>query len=217
VEAFSRQPMEHSLDLPLAHVLQTMQDRLMGKSSYHGIQTLKNPIDFWVYQELVYEIRPDLIIEIGVHHGGSSLAFAHMLDHNGKGRIIGLDSTLANVDEKATLHERIEFMEGDAKELVGEIRAQTAGTQKVLVIEDSSHEYENTLQLLRLYGDLVTVGSYFIVEDSICHHGLDVGPEPGPYEAINTFIQENDSFEIDRSREDFLITWNPCGYLKKIR
>jgi cephalosporin hydroxylase len=198
--------MEHSLELPLANVLQTMQDRLLGKSSYHGIQTLKNPIDFWIYQELIYEIRPDLIIEIGVHHGGSSLAFAH-----------GVDSIRANVDEKATSHERIEFMEGDAKELVGEIRAQTAGTQKAMVIEDSSHEYENTLQLLRLYGDSVTVGSYFIVEDGICHHGLDVGPEPGPYEAIHTFIHGNDSFEIDRSREDFLITWNPCGFLKKIR
>ena len=86
----------------------------------------------------------------------------------------------------------------------------------VLIIEDSSHEYDNTLQILRKYSDLITKGSYFIIEDGICHHGLDVGPDPGPYEAIETFMSETNSFEIDRSKESFLITWNPKGFLKRV-
>ena len=86
---------------------------------------------------------------------------------------------------------------------------------RVLVIEDSSHTYENTLNMLRLYSKFIKLGDYFIVEDSICHHGLSVGPNPGPYEAIETFIRECEGFEIDRDKESFLITWNPKGYLKR--
>lgn len=60
-------------------------------------------------------------------------------------------------------------------------------------------------------------GGYFIVEDSILHHGLDVGPAPGPFEAIEAFVEENQNFEIDRSKESFFITWNPKGFLKRVR
>ena len=87
----------------------------------------------------------------------------------------------------------------------------------VLVIEDSSHEFENTLSILNKYSQLVTVGSYIIVEDSICHHGLEVGPSPGPYEAIERFLLDSSDFEIDKACEDFGITWNPNGYLRRIR
>lgn len=82
-----------------------------------------------------------------------------------------------------------------------------------MVIEDSSHTYENTLRVL---ADLVSVGKYFIVEDGICHHGLDLGPRPGPYEAVETFVRVNKNFVIDRDREAYCITWNPKGYFKKV-
>ena len=86
----------------------------------------------------------------------------------------------------------------------------------VLVIEDSEHTYDNTLSVLRLYGPLVTPGSYLIVEDSICHHGVDVGPSPGAYEAIEAFVRENPAFQIDRTRESFFLTWNPKGFLRNV-
>ena len=86
-----------------------------------------------------------------------------------------------------------------------------------MIIEDSSHTYENTLNVLKTYNPLVTPKSYFIVEDSICHHGLDDGPNPGPYEAVETFMNESCNFEIDRTKESFFITWNPKGFLKKIK
>lgn len=71
--------------------------------------------------------------------------------------------------------------------------------------------------MLRAYGRFVQPDGWFIVEDSICHHGLDLGPNPGPYEAVQTFLAEQDAFVADRSREDFLITWNPTGFLRKVR
>lgn len=58
-------------------------------------------------------------------------------------------------------------------------------------------------------------GDYFIVEDGICHHGLPIGPKPGPYEAVEAFVKENADFDLDRDRESFLITWNPKGYLRR--
>ena len=62
----------------IGQLLPIMQDRLMNKSKYHGIQTWKNPIDFWIYQEIIFDIKPDLIIEIGLHRGGSTRTCSHV-------------------------------------------------------------------------------------------------------------------------------------------
>ncbi|MDA9962032.1 cephalosporin hydroxylase family protein [Opitutales bacterium] len=207
----------YSLDEKLSSILQRMQDRLMSKSTYWGIPTLKNPVDFWVYQEIIYSIKPDYIIEIGNYMGGSTLAFAHMLENLNNGRVIGLDVDHSKISNLVSKHPRIELIEEDAKNSVGRVKDLIPENSNVLVIEDSSHDFDHTLEIIRLYSPLVSVGSYLIVEDGICRHGLDVGPEPGPYEATVEFLKECQEFEIDSSREDFVITWNPCGYLKRIR
>ncbi|MDP6849209.1 MAG: CmcI family methyltransferase [Kiritimatiellia bacterium] len=86
-----------------------------------------------------------------------------------------------------------------------------------MVMEDSSHRYDHTLAVLRAYSTIVTPGSLLIVEDTICHHGSDQGPKPGPYEAVEAFLAEGHGrdFEIDLSRERYLITWPPHGYLRR--
>src|SRR5438270_385572 len=84
-------------------------------------------------------------------------------------------------------------------------------------MEDNLDTFDNTLGVLRLYSKLIKVGHYFIVEDGVCHHGLEIGPDPGPYEAVEAFIRESGDFEIDRSRERFLLTWNPKGYLRRTK
>jgi len=196
--------------------LPIMQERLMQKSKYHGIQTWKNPIDFWIYQEIIFDIKPDFIIEIGLHRGGSTLALAHMLDRNDNGEIIGIDLSLSLIDEQVRNHDRISLIEGNPLELFEKVKQLISPDSTVLIIEDSSHEYENTLAVLNMYGTLVSENSFFIVEDGICYHGLDIGPKPGPYEAVHDFIKDNENFIIDRSKEDFLLTWNPCGFLKRI-
>jgi len=207
--------MEENLDMPLSKVLQIIQSRIMTKTTYFGIQTLKCPVDFWVYQEIIFATKPDVIIEIGNNCGGSTLALAHICDHIGKGRVIGLDLSHAMVPEHVKKHSKIMFIEGDACQSFERVRKLISKDETVLVIEDSAHTYENTLSVLKTYSVLIKPGDYFIVEDSICHRGLSVGPKPGPYDAIETFMKMNSDFEIDRSRESFLITWNPKGYLRR--
>lgn len=209
--------LEESLELPLRDILPVMQQRMLRHSTYFGVPAIKNPNDCWVYQEIIYEQKPDVIIEIGNYHGGSTLALAHLCDLLGKGRVIGLDISHQHIPAVVRSHPRITLLEGDACAHFDQVCQLLAGQPNVLIIEDSSHTYENTLAVLRTYSPLIPVGGYFIVEDGICHHGLAEGPQPGPYEAIETFCQENDGFVSERAREDFLITWNPKGFLKRVR
>jgi cephalosporin hydroxylase len=207
--------MEYNLTTPLRDLLPIMQERIVGNSTYFGIPTQKSPTDFWIYQEIIHQQRPDVIVEIGNLRGGSALALAHLCDNMGHGRVVAVDIDQRNVAEIVRQHPRITLIEGDAQARFETVRAGIKPGERVLVIEDSSHTYENTLGVLRLYSALVPPGGYLIVEDSICHHGLPLGPLPGPYEAIDTFVAEDPRFEIDRSKEGYVVTWNPKGYLRR--
>lgn len=206
---------EKLLDMRLADYLPLLQLRIARNTRYFGVHTQKNPLDFWVYQEIIYEMHPDFIVEIGNNKGGSTLALAHLLDCSNHGRVIGVDIDQGGILDKVRDHPRITLIEGDAIECYDEVAAHTGSEDNVLVIEDSSHRFDNTLAVLRTYSNLIKPGGYFIVEDGICHHGLDIGPSPGPYEAVEAYIKENPDFEIDRDRESFLITWNPKGFLRR--
>jgi cephalosporin hydroxylase len=208
--------MEDGLAVPLRNILQIIGNGILGKTKYFGVWTMKSPMDSWVYQEIIYETQPDVIIEIGNFNGGSTLFLAHLCDLLGKGRVIGLDLSHETVPEFIKNHPRITLIEGDACQRLDDVKKIISNEERVLVIEDSSHTYDNTLNVLRAYSTFIKPGDYLIVEDSIIHHGLDHGPDPGPYEAITTFIAENEDFMIDRDREHFFITWNPKGYLKRI-
>jgi cephalosporin hydroxylase len=208
--------MEDYLDLTLRQVIPLIQNRIMTESRYFGVPTWKNPTDFWIYQEMLYELKPDVIVEIGNHCGGSTLALAHLCDCLGSGRVIGVDLFHANVAAAARNHPRVTLVEGEACASFERVAALIRPDEQVLVVEDSSHTLENTLKILETYAPLIKPGGYFIVEDGICHHGLDGGPFPGPYEAVERFIGGNPCFVVDRSREAFLITWNPKGYLRRV-
>jgi cephalosporin hydroxylase len=209
--------LEDSLNLPLGEVLNVIQKRIMTNTSYFGIKTLKNPMDFWAYREIIFEHKPDVIIEIGNNWGGSTLALAHIQDLMEHGRIIGVDIDHSKIVDKVSGHPRISLIECDAIEAFTQVKAMIKPDEKVLLIEDSAHTYQNTLEVLRLYSEFIHVDDYIIVEDTICHHGLNVGPSPGPYEAVETFVEENDNFQINREKESFLVTWNPKGFLKKVK
>lgn len=195
--------MEDSLNIPLRKVLPIIQKGIMNQTTYLGIKTLKSPMDAWVYQQIIYETKPDVIVEIGNAHGGSALFLAHICANIGRGRIIGIDLSHKHVPEQVKQHPRITLIQGDACESFEKVEQLISIEERVLVIEDSSHTYENTLNVLRLYSQLIKIGDYFIVEDSNLHHGLSLGPNPGPYEAIETFLIENENFYSDRSREHF--------------
>ena len=205
---------EGRVDAPLATTLAMMQRRMDKETKYFGVQAMKCPLDHWMYQEIVFETRPDVIIEVGTAAGGGLLGLAHFCDLMNHGRVIGIDITLQHVAQVVRDHPRVTLIEGDAAKAFPQVASLIQKGERVMVIEDSAHTYENTLAVLRTYSPLATPGCYFVVEDSICHHGVDVGPNPGPYEAIETFMKETNRFAIDRSRESFGITWDPKGYLK---
>ncbi len=207
--------MEEHLDMPMSTLLALIQSGIINQTTYFGIRTFKSPMDAWVYQEIICETKPDVIIEIGNANGGSTLHLAHLCDLLDNGRVIGIDLSHDNVPAHVKAHPRISLITGDACGVIEKVAEMISAQESVLIIEDSSHTYDNTLKVLRLYSRLIKPGDYFIVEDSIGQHGLSGGRFPGPYEAIETFSGENSDFEIDRSREHFFITWNPKGYLRR--
>jgi cephalosporin hydroxylase len=189
---------------------------------YLGILTQQFPTDLWMIQEIIAELKPDLIIETGTYRGGSTLFYADVLDRvNERGRIITVDiePKIEMASAFETFRNRVKVIRGDSvsPEVVNEI-AREAGQGKVLVTLDSLHTREHVLKEMNIYSKFVTSGSYLIVQDTNIN-GHPVYPEfgPGPMEAVEEFLKNNRDFEVDRSREKFLLTAYPSGFLKKIR
>jgi cephalosporin hydroxylase len=186
------------------------------KASWLGTQALKNPLDLWVYQEIVAETRPELIVETGTWRGGSALYLASICDLIGEGEIISID--VAPLRDDYPQHPRITYLAGRSStepEVLEEVRARADG-RRTLVILDSDHSQRHVEAELAAYAPLVPVGCYLVVEDSnIGQIRKDL--MPGPLQAIETFLAGTDEFEIDREREKFLITFNPSGFLRRVR
>jgi cephalosporin hydroxylase len=181
-----------------------------------GAQALKNPLDLWVYQEIVFETRPGLIVETGTYRGGSALYLASLCDLVGGGEVVSID--VEPIRDDYPEHPRITYLGGRSSTdlaVVEKVR-ERAADRPILVILDSDHSQAHVEAELAAYAPLVPVGCYVIVEDSnIGRIRKDL--MPGPLEAIETFLATTRDFEIDRTREKFLITFNPSGYLKRIR
>jgi cephalosporin hydroxylase len=180
-----------------------------------GVPAQKCPFDLWVYQELLHELRPAVIVECGTADGGSALYLASICDLLGEGAIVTVD--IRDLPGRPQ-HERITYLSGSstAPEIVQAIQERVDGRSPVLVILDSNHERDHVLDEMRLYGPLVSPGSYLVVEDSNIN-GHPVLPDfgPGPMEAIEAFLAESVEFTVDESREKYFLTFNPRGYLRK--
>lgn len=180
-----------------------------------GIPIQKNPSDLWIYQEIIFEIKPDIIIETGTFTGGSTLFMAHICDIIGKGKIISIDTE----PQSPPKHNRIIYLHGSSisEEIVSEVKKNVQQNDKVLVILDSVHNKDYVLKEMTSYAGLVSIGSYLIVEDTcINNNPVFPGFGPGPMEAIQYFLETNRSFLSDLSKEKFFLTFNPKGYLKRI-
>lgn len=192
-----------------------MFDKTWGESRWLGTHVKKCPFDLWVYQEILYQIQPDLIIECGTYKGGSAYYMASLCDLIGKGKIISID--IIDVPEKPK-HPRIEYLSGStlSEEIICIIEREVKNMQTVIVLLDDDHSKDHVLKELRVYSKFVTKGSYLIVEDSnINSHPVNPEFGPGPYEAIEDFLKENSLFIIDKSREKFYVSFNPNGFLLK--
>lgn len=190
--------------------------RLQQKWLGHDI--IKTPQDCWVYQEIIFETRPEVIVELGVMFGGATHFYASMLDLVGAGRVLGIDVSLAKARPPA--NPRITYIEGDStsSQVLGQVAEITRG-KRVLVVADSDHEKNHVLSEIRAYSPFVHVGGYFVVEDSLNDvMGFHPVPNEGPQAAARAFLSERDDFVVDRRwGERYVMTLNPDGFLKRVK
>lgn len=192
--------------------------KVWSDTYWMGKRVFKCPLDLWAYQEIIFEVKPELIIESGTFYGGSALFFANLLDVIGSGQVVTID-----VDKMPDMpvHKRIIYLEGSSlsDEIIGKVKEFTKGKNNIMVFLDSDHRAEHVLKELEIYSEFVTKGSYLIVEDSNLNgHPVysGFGQGPGPMEAIEKFIAGNAKFQIDKTKEKFLLTFNPNGFLKRM-
>jgi cephalosporin hydroxylase len=166
-------------------------DRTWANTRWMGATILKNPFDMWVYQELICDNKPDLLIECG-----TKLYFAHLFDLLGHGRIVTID--IKNNPGKP-VHPRIEYltMSSTSDECMRELDKRIRPGEKVMVVLDSDHSKKHVRRELELYAPRVTKGQYMVVEDSnVNGHPVTRSFGPGPMEAIHDFLRANRQFEI---------------------
>jgi cephalosporin hydroxylase len=189
---------------------------------YLGIPIQKNPCDLWMMQQIIYETKPEVIVETGTFRGGSALYFANALEATGlaNSKVITVDVE-DGCREAATLplwQKHVEFILGSSTDpkVVEQIRRACRG-KRVLVVLDSVHEKDHVLKELQLYAPLVSPDNYLVVEDSNSD-GVPIFPgSVGPTAAIMAFLPtaEGRNFKQDVSREAMVLTFNPGGWLKR--
>lgn len=198
-------------------------DRTWENTRWMGHKILKCPLDLWVYQEILWAQKPDVVIETGTAHGGSALWFAHMLDLIGHGQVVSIDICGPKFFPDRPVHPRIRYItdsstDTDVFEEVSEWVWGGDTIKSTLVVLDSDHSAAHVLRELEMWSLLVQVDGYIIVEDGNVN-GHPVVPEhgPGPMEAVKSFLETRSDFVVDDAKEKFMMTFNPGGYLRRIR
>lgn len=198
--------------------------------SWMGRPIIQYPQDMIAMQEIIWEVKPDLIIETGIAHGGSLVFYASLLELIGKGEVLGIDIDIREHNRKAIdahpMMKRIKMLQASSisEELLDRVKEYAVGKEKVLVCLDSNHSHEHVLQELRLYSQFVSVNSYLVVFDTIVEDlpdnylpGRPWGKGDNPKTAVQQFLKENSSFVIDHQIDNkLLISVAPDGYLKRI-
>ena len=210
-------------------------DSAKYKYSYHftwlGRPIIQYPQDIIAIQEIIWKVKPDLIIETGIAHGGSLIFSASLLELLGKGKVIGIDIDIREHNRKEienhSLSKRIEMIEGSSidEKIISKVEAIVKEDEKILVILDSNHTHEHVLKELELYSKFVKNDSYLIVLDTIIEDmEEDSFPDRpwnkknNPKTAVWEFLKNNDRFKIDKQIQNKLvITVAPDGYLKCIK
>jgi len=213
--------------------------------SWLGRPAIQFPNDAWAMQELVWNIKPDLIIETGIAHGGSLIFSASMLalldmteaieagvtiDPKGsKRKALGIDIDIRAHNKAAIeahpMASRIQMIQGSsiAPEIIAQVKAVAANYSRVMVCLDSNHTHEHVLAELEAYAPLTSVGSYCVVFDTVVEDmpkemfpDRPWGPGNNPKTAVWEYLKTHPEFEIDKSiQHKLLITVAPDGYLKR--
>jgi cephalosporin hydroxylase len=218
----------------LAHewMRQSMQKMYVYNFTWLGRPIIQSPQDVVAMQEIIWDVKPDLIIETGVAHGGSLMLWASMLEIIGaEGKVVGIDVEIREHNrreiEKHPLFKRIVLLEGSSvsDEILQKVREIAKNYTKIMVVLDSDHTHDHVKKELELYSGFVGVGSYLVAFDTFIE---DMPPDffpdrawnvgNNPRTAVAEFLENNCDFEVDKLIENkLLVTQAPGGYLKRVK
>jgi len=230
--------------------LMWLRDVAPHKYSYNfrwlGRPAIMLPTDGWAVQELIWELKPDLIIEAGVAHGGSLIYYASILAlldiseaiksqqtvevNNPKRKVIGIDVDIRQHNraeiEKHPMFNWIELIEGSSlsEQVIEKVRDLSVGHENIMVILDSNHTHDHVLEELKAYASLTSVGSYCVVFDTVIEDlpaeifpDRPWGPGNNPKTAVWEYLKTHQEFEIDKDiHYKLLITAAPDGWLRRV-
>jgi len=209
--------------------------------SYHfewlGRPIIQYPQDILALQEIIWAVKPNVIVETGIAHGGSLIFSASMLELNAAcggpadAEVLGVDIDIREHNRKAVeshpMYKRVQMLEGSSidPETIERVRRRVEGKERVLVFLDSNHTHDHVLAELQAYAPLVTAGSYCVVLDTLVEdlpeelfRDRPWGPGNNPKTAVQSYLKAHPEFEINNLIEDkLMISVAPSGYLKRVR
>lgn len=231
-----------------AHEFRQVSMQSMYSYNFHalGRPIIQYPQDIVAMQELIWEVKPDLIIETGIAHGGSLIMNASMLalldmceaiesgqeirPHESNRKVVGIDIDIREHNRAAIeahpMHSRIQMIEGSstAPDIVEKIYQLSAGYKRIMVCLDSNHTHDHVLEELNAYAPLTSVGSYCVVFDTLVQDlpaemfpDRPWGPGDNPKTAVWEYLKTHPEFVADMDLQNkLLITVAPDGFLKRM-
>jgi len=247
----SKRILENSVNQPLKEaakkfMLESTKPKYSYNFSWLGRPVIQYPPDIIAMQELIWKVKPDLIIETGIAHGGSLVLSASMLAlldlvdaethqsdsylKKSKRKVLGIDIDIREHNKKEIechpLASRIAMLQGSSIDpsIIESVKNYSESYQKILVCLDSNHTDEHVYEELKAYAPLVSIDSYCVVFDTIVEYlpenfyeGRAWGPGNSPKSAVDRYLQENHSFQVDHSIDNqLLISVAPGGYIKRV-
>ena len=219
-------------DIVFKWVTTTAKYKYSYNFTWLGRPIIQFPQDMIAMQEIIWQVKPDLIIETGIAHGGSLIFSASMLELiGGDGWVLGIDIDIREHNqveiEKHPMYKRIDMIQGSSidEKIAEQIHGLAKGKKRVMVFLDSMHTHDHVLKEMELYSPLVTKDSYLVVFDTIIEDMPDDmfsdrpwGKGNNPKTAVWEFLKTNDQFVVDKEMENkLLITVAPDGYLRRVK
>lgn len=204
--------------------------------SWLGRPIIQYPQDMVAMQELLWEVKPDLIIETGIAHGGSLIFYASILEliatcMGNEGEVLGIDIDIRAHNRKAIeehpMFKRISMIQGSSidPKIIAQVVEKAKGKKRILVCLDSNHTHDHALAELKAYAPLTSIGSYCVVFDTLiedmgqgAYPDRSWGPGNNPKTAVWEYLKTHSEFEINKNIDHkLLISVAPDGYLKRVR
>jgi cephalosporin hydroxylase len=210
---------------------ETSQYNYTYNFTWMGVPIIQVPQDMIAMQEIIWEVKPDLIIETGIAHGGSLVYYASIMELIGHGTVLGIDIDIRDHNrerlENHPMIKRIKMIQGSAidKETVAKVAEIAKDAKKIMVVLDSNHTHDHVLEELKLYSPFVSLNSYLVVFDTAVedmpegfYKTRPWGKGNNPKTAVWEFLKSNDSFSIDKTIDNkLIISVAPEGFLKRVK